>query len=82
MLSTNIFSSAGEISVMFTDRCIIIFRVLANFLKIFCSVCRAENSGFELQIRTKKKKDKKKLEMFKISFNFYFHTYSLLKTDS
>lgn len=56
MLSTNIFSSAGEISVMFTDRCIIIFRVLANFLKIFCSVCRAENSGFELQIRTQEKR--------------------------
>lgn len=56
MLSTNIFSLAGEISVMFTDRCIIIFRVLANFLKIFCSVCRAENSGFELQIRTQGKR--------------------------
>lgn len=56
MLSTNIFSLTGEISVMFTDRCIIIFRVLANFLKIFCSVCRAENSGFELQIRTQEKR--------------------------
>ena len=56
MLSTNIFSLAGEISVMFTDGCIIIFRVLANFLKIFCSVCRAENSGFELQIRTQEKR--------------------------
>lgn len=56
MLSTNIFSLAGEISVMFTDRGIIIFRVLANFLKIFCSVCRAENSGFELQIRTQEKR--------------------------
>lgn len=58
MLSTNIFSLAGEISVMFTDRCIIIFRVFANFLKIVCRVCRAENSGFESQIRTQEKRQK------------------------